>query len=211
MGWPIRLMEYLGYPGIALVVALENIFPPIPSEIVLPFAGFLTTRGTLTVPGAVTAATVGSVAGALVLYFAGRVMGREWVHWFVRRFGPYLGVRETSVRRAGRWFTRYGGWTVFFCRMVPAMRSLISIPAGLVGMPLLPFVAYTTAGALVWNLLLVSGGAALGKSWTRVSVWIERYRMAALIVVVVAGLATLGLWLRRRRLARIRPEDEWQR
>lgn len=208
MDWSVRLMEYLGYPGIALVVALENIFPPIPSEIVLPFAGFLTTRSSLTVMGAVTAATVGSVAGALVLYFAGKLLGREWVNWFVRRFGPYLGVRDAGVRRAGRWFSSYGGWAVFFCRMVPALRSLISIPAGLVSMPLLPFVAYTTAGTLIWNLLLVSGGAALGKSWTRVSVWIERYRTIALIAIGLVGLGVLVLWVCRKRAARFRSEDE---
>lgn len=209
LNWPVRLMEYLGYPGIALAVALENLFPPIPSEIVLPFAGFLTTRGALTLAGAVSAATIGSVAGALVLYFAGKLLGREWILRFVHRFGPYLGVRETGVRRAGQWFTRYGGWTVFFCRMVPTLRSLISIPAGLVGMPITPFILYTAAGALIWNLLLVSGGAALGKSWTRVSVWMQHYRNAALIAAALAGIAVLGLWLRRRQLARMHREDKW--
>src|SRR5690606_40170323 len=119
-------------PGIILVVLLENLFPPIPSEVILPFAGFLTTAGALTLPGVIAASTTGSVLGAIALYFVGNGFGRERIYRIVDRYQRLLTVTPEHVQRAEDWFTRYGAHTVFFCRMIPIMRSIISIPAGLV-------------------------------------------------------------------------------
>lgn len=195
MDWPTQIMQAFGYPGILLVVLIENLFPPIPSEIVLPFAGFMTTRGSLTLFGVLTAATLGSVLGAIALYWVGQWVGRERIYHIAARFGRILSVSETDVRRSEDWFQRYGTWTVFFCRMVPIMRSLISIPAGLVRMNLWVFIAYTAVGSLLWNLLLVGVGAALGTAWPMVTTWVGYYQNAVLVGVVgilaVAGCLRL--------------------
>lgn len=195
MDWPTQIMQAFGYPGILFVVLIENLFPPIPSEIVLPFAGFMTTRGSLTLFGVLTAATLGSVLGAIALYWVGQSVGRDRIYHIAARFGRILRVSERDVRRSEDWFQRYGTWTVFFCRMVPIMRSLISIPAGLVRMNLWVFIAYTAVGSLLWNLLLVGVGAALGTAWPMVTTWVGYYQNAVLVGVVgilaVAGCLRL--------------------
>ncbi|MGE5591038.1 MAG: DedA family protein [Bacillota bacterium] len=199
MDWSTGVMQTFGYPGIVLVVLIENLFPPIPSEVVLPFAGFLTTYGGLTVPGVAAAATLGSTLGATALYWIGMWLGRERIYRTVQRFGRALTVSERDVLRAEDWFQRHGTWTVFFCRMIPVLRSLISIPAGLVRMRLSVFIVYTALGSLVWNLLLIGLGAALGAAWPAVTAWLAYYRNLV-FVVVAAVLLTIGFmrWRRRR-------------
>ena len=142
-------------------------------------------------PGVVLAATLGSVLGALALYTVGAIVGRERVYFIVRRYGRFLTVREDHVERAEDWFDRYGRWTVFFARMVPILRSIISIPAGLTRMPLLPFIAYTIAGTLIWNVLLVGAGVILGAAWPEIVRWIDYYQN----LVIVAGVAVVAYWL----------------
>lgn len=200
MDWALRLMESLGYAGIAIIVALENLFPPIPSEIVLPFAGFLTRRSTLTVPGAIAASTIGSLIGALILYGLGRVANPQQLYRIARnRYSP---INEADLRKAGRWFDRYGPWTVLFCRMVPTLRSLISIPAGLVRMSPPVFLLYTLAGTLVWNSALVGIGAALGAAWHRVTFWLDYYDRICLFLLAFLALAVLAWLMIRRRKER---------
>lgn len=199
MDWAIRLMETLGYPGIVLVVLLENLFPPIPSEVILPFAGFITVSGALTLPGVIAASTLGSVLGAQLLYLAGAWFGRERIYRFVEKYERYLTVSPQHVARAEAWFDRHGALTVLLCRMVPIMRSIISVPAGLVRMNLLTFTLYTAAGALVWNTALAGIGALLGSSWHRVSQWVGYYHDFVLAVGVLAVLAFVVSRLRRRR------------
>lgn len=201
MHWTTAVIQAYGYPGILLIVLIENLFPPIPSEIILPFAGFLVSRGVLTMPGVVIAATMGSVLGALVLYMAGRWFGRERIYLVVTRYGRILTVSERDVQRTEEWFQRYGTWTVFFCRMIPIMRSLISIPAGLVAMDVLVFTFYTTVGTLIWNILLVGIGAALGAAWPLLSTWIGYYQDAVLVVIlaVLAVFAAVRLSKTRER------------
>lgn len=199
MHWTTRIMETFGYPGIALVVLIENLFPPIPSEIVLPFAGFMTTRGTLGIPGVTAAATVGSVVGAILLYWVGAWFGRERIYAIVARWGRWLTISERDVARTEEWFERYGTWTVFFCRMVPIMRSLISIPAGLVRMNLLVFALYTAVGSLIWNLALVSVGAALGAAWPLVTRWVGYYQDVVLVILILAALVFLASRLMKKR------------
>ena len=189
MQWAMDLMQNLGYPGIILIVALENIFPPIPSEVILPFAGFLVARGSLSLAGVVIAATLGSMLGALVLYSAGWLIGRERIYRLTCfRYSP---VSEASLRRAGVWFFRYGPWTVFFCRMVPTLRSLISIPAGLARMRLLTFITYTFAGTFLWNTVLVGLGAALGTAWPKVAKCFDFYDY----IVIIGAVLAIGIFL----------------
>ncbi|WP_374712250.1 DedA family protein [Symbiobacterium terraclitae] len=199
MHWTTGIMETFGYPGIVLIILIENLFPPIPSEIVLPFAGFMTTQGSLTLFGVLTAATLGSVLGAIALYGVGLWFGRERIYWIVRRFGRWLTISEQDVQRTEEWFERYGTWTVFFCRMVPVMRSLISIPAGLVRMNLGVFILYTAIGSAIWNLLLVGVGAALGAAWPTVSRWVSIYQDAVIAAALLAVAAFLLYRLATRR------------
>lgn len=199
MDWAIELMQRLGYPGIVLIIILENLFPPIPSEVVLPFAGFLTTNGALSLPGVVIAATVGAVLGTLPFYLLGRLFGRTRVYQLVGRFGRYFRTTENDLQLAENWFNRYGPWTVFFGRVVPIVRSLISIPAGVAEMNLVTFVAYTTVGTLIWNLVLVGVGAALGTAWPLVGEWVSYYQNGIIAVgLVVVALVGYRLFTRER-------------
>lgn len=198
MDWTTEIMEAFGYPGIILVILIENLFPPIPSEIVLPFAGFMTTQGSLTLFGVVVAATIGSVLGAVALYGVGLGFGRERIYGIVRRYGRWLTITEADVQRTEDWFERYGMWTVFFCRMVPVMRSLISIPAGLVRMNMGLFVVYTAIGSAIWNLLLAGLGAALGAAWDQVSRWVSVYQDLVLAVLLIGAAAFLIYRLLRK-------------
>lgn len=202
MDWATRLMEALGYPGIALAVLLENLFPPIPSEVILPFAGFMATQGAVNLPGVIAASTAGSAAGAVALYFLGALVGRERLFHIVERYQRILAVTPDHLRQAEEWFARYGGYTVFFCRMVPIMRSLISIPAGLVRMRLPTFLLYTSLGALIWNSVLVGFGALLGSSWPLVTRWAGYYQDLVLIACGVLAAALLVAAWRRRRTGR---------
>ena len=190
-------MEAYGYLGVALVVALENLFPPIPSEIVLPFAGFMTVESQLTVWGMILASTLGSLLGALLLYGLGAWVGRERMYAFITRYGKYLRTYPKDLEAAERWFTRYGGWTIFFCRMIPLIRSLISIPAGLEKMPLFRFVLFTVAGTLIWNSLLISAGAALGVAWPTVSRWASTYDNVLLGILGILAIYGIYRWWTR--------------
>lgn len=200
MDFATRLMEALGYPGIVLVVLIENLFPPIPSEVVLPFAGFMTTTSSMSVVGVIAAATAGSVLGGIALYALGAWFGAERIERFVGRYQKYLTVTPEHVRKAQEWFERYGVYTVFFCRMIPIMRSLISIPAGLVRMNLVTFSIYTLLGSLIWNGTLVGIGAALGASWPLVSHWVGLYQDVVKIIGILAGVVLL-VWVFRPKRA----------
>lgn len=199
MDWTTQVMQAYGYPGLVFIVLVENLFPPIPSEIVLPFAGFMTAQGALTLPGAVLAATMGSVLGAIALYWVGLWFGRERIYAIVERYGRILTISTADVQKTEDWFGKYGPLTVFFCRMVPVMRSLISIPAGLVQMRMPMFIFYTTVGSLIWNLVLVGLGAILGTAWPLVSQWVSYYQDVVLVILVALLLVGLFLLIRRKR------------
>ena len=162
----VNVMEDFGYPGMALLIAVENLFPPIPSEVILTFGGFLTTRTALDVWWVVAWATLGAVAGALALYGVGRALGGQRMNALLAGpWGKRLGFDAEAAARAAGWFEKKGAKTVLFCRCVPILRSLISIPAGMAGINLVRFLLYTTAGSFVWNAVLVHLGAAAGESW----------------------------------------------
>ena len=195
----ITLMEQYGYPGIFLLIAVENIFPPIPSEIILPFGGFLTTYTKLTVPGVIFFATLGSLAGALVLYGVGRILNEERLRKLVSGpVGRILCLKAEDVEKADRWFLTKGKKTVFFCRCIPIVRSLISIPAGMSQMPMGIFLIYTIVGTIIWNTLLVSLGAILGVSWEKLAWLVGEYSNIMLIVLTISAVSGI-IWFYRTR------------
>lgn len=183
----------LGYPGIFVAMLAENLFPPLPSEVVLPLAGFQVDAGDLSFMLVVLAATLGSLAGALVLYAIGLYGGRP----AVVRWGGLLRVSERDLARADAWFERWGDWVVLVSRVIPLVRSLVSIPAGMMRMSLPRFVALTAIGSFVWNLLLVTAGYQLGANWEEVTALVESYALA-IRALAVAAVLVLGWWTWRR-------------
>ncbi|MEV4542792.1 MULTISPECIES: DedA family protein [Micromonospora] len=184
-GWVAGIIDAAGALGVALLVALESIIPPIPSEIVLAMAGYLAGEGRFNVVLVVLAATAGSLLGALVLYWLGAVVGEDRLKRWLDRL-PLVDLDD--LEKADRWFERRGRWAVFFGRMVPVVRSLVSIPAGANRMPLTEFAVLTTLGSGIWNSLFVGLGFALGSRWQQVekySNWFD-YGIIAVFVVMIA-------------------------
>lgn len=177
-------MDRLGGVGAGLAIALENFFPPLPSEVILPLAGFAASLGSFTLFGALFWTTLGSVLGALGLYSLGRWVGEDRLRKVMHRL-PLVDVEDLD--RTTEWFRKHGRKAVFFGRMVPIFRSLISIPAGVTRMPLWQFTAFTTAGSLVWNTIFVFAGYQLGENWQKVEPYAEilQYVVLAVVVVVV--------------------------
>ncbi len=189
--WVTDVIESLGYWGLAFLVALENVFPPIPSEIILPLAGFLTGDGRMNFFLALFAATCGSVGGALILYWVGVVFGEHRVRYIVRNWGKWLGFKEEDVDKADDWFDKYGGIAVLICRLVPIIRSLISIPAGLRKMSMGKFILYTTVGSGAWNAILIGAGWILGDNWDEVEEYVGYLQYVVILAVLVVG----GWWI----------------
>lgn len=189
--WVQELIEALGYVGLGMVMFIENVLPPIPSEAVLPMAGWLAfeKRGGFTLWGITLVGALGSVAGAMVFYALGHWFGEERVRYLLRRFGKWLLLSEADFDTALAWFNRYGELVIFFGRMVPIVRSLISVPAGLAGMRMERFTLYTAIGTALWSFLLALAGYILGKNWRLVMDWVGRYEKLVLIVGVVAVVA----------------------
>ena len=198
MQWIVSIMEGMGYWGILFLVMAENLFPPIPSEIILPLAGFLVAQGSFNLWGVVGSATAGAVLGALILYAAGRWFGMRRIYTAARRFGHYFAISEDRVQQSEHWFQKYGPWTVFFCRIVPVIRSLISIPAGLAKQNWTTFVFFTAAGTFLWNLALTMFGVSLGAAWPLVAEWVTYYERFLMVVVLIGLLLLFALRLRSR-------------
>ncbi|RDU36841.1 DedA family protein [Neobacillus piezotolerans] len=196
--WIISIMNEFGYIGIFLLIALENIFPPIPSEVILTFAGFMTTTSNLSVTGAVAVSTLGSVAGAAVLYGVGRLLDVERLERIVDRWGRFLRLTRKDLHKADAWFSRRGVWTVFFCRLVPLVRSLISIPAGMAKMKFPLFLLLTTAGTLIWNTILVNAGAMLGASWETVAGFMDTFSNVVYVLLAGAALYLGARFIKKR-------------
>lgn len=187
--WVIDVIDAIGYAGVALLVAIENLFPPIPSEVVLPAAGFAAGQGEANVIGMMVAATVGSLVGAWALYLIAAAIGPERIHRFVIRYGKWFGVKAQDLERAESWFDDHANVAVLICRCVPLIRSLVSVPAGFRRMAPVPFTIYTIIGSLVWNVILVGAGYALGDRWEQVGEYVD-----VLQYVVVAALAAFVVW-----------------
>lgn len=197
--WITDLMEQYGYLGIFLMIAIENIFPPIPSEVILTFGGFMTTYSDLTIAGVIAVATFGSIAGAVILYYIGTLLDVPRLEKIVERWGKLLRVKKEDIHKANAWFDKYGYWTVFFCRMIPLIRSLISIPAGMNRMKFPLFLLYTTVGTLIWNVILVCVGAAVGDSWESIVGFMDVYSNIAYAIIGVGIIVVLVLFIRRAR------------
>lgn len=170
--WVTSLMGHGGYLTVAALMFVENLFPPIPSEVVMPLAGYLAEQGALSFVLVVIFGSLGSLAGALFWYFVGRRLGCERLKRFARRHGRWLTLLPKEIDQADAWFDRHGGKAVFLGRLVPGVRTLISVPAGISDMTLLRFLVYTTAGTVLWTALLAAAGWFLGSRYDQVSVYL---------------------------------------
>ena len=197
--WATDIVERLGYLGVALLVALENVFPPIPSEVVLGLAGYTASRGDAWVVGMIIASTVGSVTGAWILYGLSAAVGPVRLRAIVIRYGSWIGFGESDLDRTEAWFDRRSRSAVLVCRCVPLVRSLISIPAGFRRMSLGAFTLFTLIGSLVWNTILIIAGYLLADQWEEVLEYTEPFQT---LVVVLIGAIVVGLIVRKVVLTR---------
>ncbi|MDN5869160.1 MAG: DedA family protein [Nitrococcus sp.] len=182
------IVSEMGYIGIALLMFLENIFPPIPSEIIMPLAGFTAARGELSLVGVILAGSAGSLLGVLPWYVVARWLGEERLKAWADRHGRWLTVSSGEIDKALEWFDRHGGKMVFFGRLVPTIRTLISVPAGFACMNLPRFLIYSTAGTLIWSGLLAWAGYLLQDHYQKVADYISPLATAILVIIVLAYL-----------------------
>lgn len=203
--WTKAVMMGLGYPGLVFIMVIENVFPPIPSEVVLPLAGALAQGGEagFTLPLVIAAGGLGSVLGALILYAFGAWARRHGGRGVVLAVGRYVYLTENDLDRAEEFFARYRGLAVFTARFVPVVRSLISVPAGYNEMPMIPFLLLTALGTTIWCAILASAGWMLGANWPVVRSVLERYEQLVLVVGAGAAAAFVGWRLRERLRARV--------
>lgn len=199
--WALSIISTVGYPGLGLVMFLENVFPPIPSEIVLPLAGWLTLDEAgkqFTLLGVTIVGAIGSVAGAFFFYGLGRWFDEKRVRYLLQRFGKWFLLSESDLDVALAWFNKYGEYVIFFGRMVPIVRSLISVPAGLARMNLATFSLYTAIGTAIWSFLLALAGRLLGSQWSVVSDFIDQYEH--IVIIVCAAAVLYFIYARGRKL-----------
>ncbi len=195
--WIEQLMNAWGYIGVAFLIALENLFPPIPSEFILTFGGFMTTRTEMTIVGVIIASTIGSIIGAICLYLVGRVVRPSILKkYLASRFGKILRLKPTDVDRAMMWFNKHGILTVFFCRFVPVIRSLISIPAGFARMKFGIFIIFTLLGSIIWNTVLILLGAWAGENWHAI---LETFDSVKYLIFIPVGLIIIYYIVKAKR------------
>ncbi|MGN1400667.1 MAG: DedA family protein [Bacillus sp. (in: firmicutes)] len=197
--WIIELIEKFGYWGVFLLIMVENIFPPIPSEIILTFGGFLTQNTSLTVMGVILVSTLGSVIGAVILYWIGTLLDVERLEKIIDRYGKFLRLTKDDIHKADAWFDKYGIWTVLFCRVIPLVRSLISIPAGMSNMNFGLFILFTTIGTLVWNTILVNLGAVLGSNWHDVMIYMDAFSNVVYTIIGILFILAIIWYIRKRK------------
>jgi membrane protein DedA with SNARE-associated domain len=186
--WVIQTIRSTGYFGIVFLMFLENVFPPIPSEVIMPLAGYMAAEGKENLWGIIIAGTIGSVLGALPLYYAGFALGEDRVKNFADKHGRWLTVSREDLERAKKWFERHGMMAVLICRLVPGIRSLISIPAGIAKMNVVAFLVYSTIGAGLWTSLLASAGFILGTRFENVSEYLNPASYVVLGAIVIIYL-----------------------
>ena len=194
--WITNTMESLGYLGIGLLMFLENLFPPIPSELIMPLAGFTVAKGNMQMIPAILAGVLGTVLGAFPWYYAGKFIGEPRLKQLADRYGKWITVSGADIDKANNWFTRHGGKAVFLCRLVPGVRTLISLPAGLNNMPLLPFLLYSTIGTTLWVTFLTYAGFLLGDNYELV----DEYLGPVSKIVLLSLIIWFGLWIARRNM-----------
>jgi membrane protein DedA with SNARE-associated domain len=184
----MNLINSAGYLGIVLLMFVENVFPPIPSEYIMPLAGFMVAEGKLSLAGIIVAGTFGSLLGALPLYYCGRKLGAARLKRFAGRRGRWLAMSPDDIDRANEWFDRHGAKTVLLCRLVPGVRSLISIPAGINRMNLLSFLFFTTVGSAVWSSVLAYAGYLLGSNFHEVEEYFDPISLVIFGVIIILYL-----------------------
>lgn len=184
--WVENIISTMGYPGLYLVMFLENVFPPIPSEVVLPLAGSLSLTGRFSIPVITLVGMLGSLTGAFLFYGLGKWLGEPRVRKLLTRFGKFALLSTDDLDRSLEWFDKYDDWVIFFSRMVPIVRSLISIPAGIASMNLAKFSFYTIIGTALWSFVLSYGGRLLGEQWPLIADYINTYQNIVLVLAVLA-------------------------
>ncbi len=190
--WILAIMAKLGYTGVVAFMFLENVFPPIPSELIMPAGGFAASQGQMTLIGVILAGTLGSVLGALPLYYLGTIFDEPRLLKLTEKYGKFVLVKPDDVLKANAWFNKYGKAVIFFGRMIPAIRSLISIPAGMNRMPLLPFLLLTTLGSAIWSALLAYAGYVLGANYDKVEQFISPISKGVVAIVLLFGIWFIG-------------------
>lgn len=193
------IMGKYGYIGVFLLIMIENVFPPIPSEVILLFGGFMTTYTKLNIFGMVVASTLGSLFGAIILYYIGKIFNKDRLKKIISgRLGKVLRLKVSDIDNADNWFDNKGNKTVFFCRFIPLVRSLISIPAGMSEMPVFKFLLYTLFGSLIWNTVLIIVGSVVGENWTKIVGILDTYSHTVVIILFIIFVVGVYFFYRNR-------------
>ncbi|MCJ7520096.1 MAG: DedA family protein [Anaerolineaceae bacterium] len=196
--WVENIISTMGYPGLYLVMFLENVFPPIPSEVVLPLAGSLTLTGRFTIPVITIVGMLGSLTGAFLFYGLGKWLGEPRVRALIAKFGKYALLSTDDLDRSLQWFDKYDDWVIFFSRMVPIVRSLISIPAGIASMNFAKFSFFTILGTALWSFVLSFTGRLLGEQWPLIADFINAYQNVVLVITIVAVISFVAYRLLKK-------------
>lgn len=196
----LSIMNVYGYLGVFLLIMVENVFPPIPSEVILLFSGFMTTYSKLNIVGMIVASTLGSLLGAIVLYYVGKIFNKNRLKKIISgKLGKILRLKVSDIDKADSWFDNKGNKTVFFCRFVPLIRSLISIPAGMSEMPILKFIIYTVVGSLIWNAVLIIVGSIVGENWTSILIILDTYSHVVVILLAIIFIVGIYIFYKKRK------------
>ena len=196
----IEIMNNFGYLGVFLLIAIENVFPPIPSEVILLFGGFMTTFSDMNIVGVIIASSLGSILGAIILYYIGKLLNKDRLKKIITsKPGKLLRLKPEDIDKADEWFDTKGNKTVFFCRFVPIIRSLISIPAGMSEMPMKKFLLYTAAGSLIWNAALTIAGSIVGENWTSIVDIMDQYSHIILILLIILFIIAVIIFYKKRK------------
>jgi len=196
--WIPNVMNQLGYWGIGLLMFLENLFPPIPSELIMPLAGFTVAKGQMDFILVIIAGVVGTILGAFPWYYIGKFISEERLEHLADKYGKWISVSAKDIKKANNWFNEHGGKAVFFCRLVPGVRTLISLPAGINNMPLIPFTLYSTLGTTIWVTFLTFLGYKLGDNYELVDEYLGPISKIVLAIIVVFFVLWI-VWKQMRR------------
>lgn len=196
LDWIANSINSLGYEGIVLLMFLENLFPPIPSEIIMPLAGFTISQGKLSITAVIVAGTLGSLLGTLFWYYIGKIFGEKRLKRLADRYGKWLNISSKDIDKSKKWFYKYGGLAVFLGRIIPGVRTFVSVPAGLNSMPLVPFLFYSTIGSALWVAFLTFAGYILGQNYQLVG----KYFGLVSSFVAIALIVAFGFWIVKRKI-----------
>lgn len=196
--WITNTMSSLGYLGIGLLMFLENLFPPIPSELIMPLAGFTIAKGDMDFFPAILAGVVGTVLGAYPWYYLGKFIGEERIRNLADRYGKWITVSGKDIDKADYWFKKHGVVAVFLCRLVPGVRTLISLPAGLNQMPLIPFTLYSTIGTTLWVSFLTFAGFKFGENYHKIEEYIDPISKIVFLSIAIFFI----LWIIRKNMSK---------